>query len=162
MSGVLRMRRRREDPREGLLRAIAMIRRALAELKRAEWRARRLSQSDPQILKYILALQLVLERVLLRLETIAVTGIITRDLLRLPLSLVKEALSEIRPPVPALSSALLEIENVLGHVYTILPETPESIDVTSTQAAFDSEQARAVLREALREAERRIEEAGAQ
>jgi hypothetical protein len=153
---MFRKRKTRENPRIAVAQALTLTRRALQALDRAVWKARSLGEEGRSLLYYIVVLQLVLERVALRLETIANTGIITRGMLATPMMLVKESMSWLKAASIDVAPLIYDIDSILTGLYETLPEpTPLG---TSEIPEENKRDVQRILDEVRREAEKRVKE----
>ncbi|MCE4624686.1 MAG: hypothetical protein F7C35_02320 [Desulfurococcales archaeon] len=148
---------RKQDPRVLLARALTLTRQAIKYLERAEWRLKSLGDEAGDLLYQVVYLHLLLSRIALRLETLIVvysaTGTVRRDLLGLPIELVRQASKAIRQSTPEVSSIILELDEALTSVYEAVPEPPPTLQRRGEPLR---EEAKQILAEIEEEAKKRV------
>ncbi|MEB3764559.1 MAG: hypothetical protein GSR77_00100, partial [Desulfurococcales archaeon] len=100
--------RKHRDLRKATVDALTLSKIALHEVKKARAKLKALGQTSLD--EYLTALELVLERVVLRLTTITATGIATRELIAPVLVLIKNATEYFTALPPGITSSLHELE----------------------------------------------------
>lgn len=154
----------RKDAMRMVLNTLSTVRRAQLEVKKAKARARSMSRLVPReeynnLIVTLETIDIILERVALRLQTILASGIITRDLLIVPKAVVEKA-SELSSSIPlGLTQYLAEITDMLEVLASTAPASP---DTPSYMGDFtpSREEVEEVIREAREEAKRRLEPEG--
>lgn len=154
------MRRGRRDAVTLALTTLSAVRRAQAEVKRAKARARgvsRLVSSEEyrNLLMGLETLDVLLERVALRLETILASGLVTRDLVSTPKTVIERAAELASSVSPAISNSLAELTDMMELLASMAPQAPGAL-YTGEPAAAAAE-AEEVLKEAREEAKKRLE-----
>ncbi len=146
--------RKHRDLRKATVDALTLSKIALHEVKKARAKLKALGQTSLD--EYLTALELVLERVVLRLTTITATGIATRELIAPVLVLVKNATEYFTALPPGITSSLYELEAALTVMFEQAPgdETLESVFVDARYKAETEK----VLEEAREEARRKLGE----
>ena len=121
-------------------RALSQVRRALYAVRRARWRIERSRVADQDLIRYLRMLELVLERIAIRLETIATTGILSPSIVALPLALIREASKLVQIP---------EAEPIIGDIEITLASLLEATVQEPPQALLTaaSSEAKRILRE---------------
>ncbi|MEB3760339.1 MAG: hypothetical protein GSR72_06000 [Desulfurococcales archaeon] len=146
--------RKHRDLRKATVDALTLSKIALHEVKKARAKLKALGQTSLD--EYLTALELVLERVVLRLTTITATGIATRELIAPVLVLVKNATEYFTALPPGITSSLYELEAALTVMFEQAPgdETLESVFVDARYKAETEK----ILEEAREEARRKLGE----
>ncbi len=153
--------RGRVNPRRVLIDALAAVRRAQVEVRRAKARLSYMARQGYPLgeirglMENLEALDLVLERIGTRLTTILATGLLTKELLALPRELL-EASSRLEGLPPSIMEALSEVGDLLDSVYQAAPS--QSLDHAVVVEESVSREAEAILEEARSAARRRVEE----
>ena len=145
---------RSRDTRRAIIEALGLVRRAQMEARKGVARLARIAdkvEGGREILVSLETLNLVLERVALRLNTLLATGVITPGLLAPIAALVKELYEESRDLGPGISQALSELDDILEALYTWSSGGHPSIAEDAVRA-----EARMVIEEARREAEKKV------
>jgi len=145
------------DARRALIEALGLVRKAQMEARKGVARLSRLAdkvEGGRELLLRLETLNIVLERVALRLNTLLVTGVLSRELLEPVSALVKELYSESRDLGPSIAQALSELDDILESIAATAPP-PEPL----TRREYLREEARSIILEARREAEKRIGQA---
>jgi len=139
---------RRENPRILAARALGLVRQALYSVRRAKWMLERRGTEEKGLLRYLEILELTLERIALRLETIATTGIMTPEMILLPRALIQEVSKMMSLP---------QVEPVLSEIDLTLSALAElsQAEIPETMLTHVSEEARRILREIEAELEKR-------
>ena len=111
------LKRRREiSTRVAVSRALSIVRQVLMKVKIHEKRLERVAKRDPiakQMLENLYEIEHLLEFLSLRLETLAVTGIIPLSELEVPLRLMREAERSLGGSPPDILSLLGQAEEAL-------------------------------------------------
>ncbi len=146
--------RKHRDLRKATVDALTLSKIALHEVKKARVKLKALGQTSLD--EYLTALELVLERVVLRLTTITATGIATRELIAPVLVLIKNATEYFMALPPGITSSLHELEAALTIMFEQAPgdETLESVFV-DTRYKAETEK---ILEEAREEARKKLGE----
>jgi hypothetical protein len=148
--------RRREDPRRLVARTLTLVRQAITSIQRAEWRLLQTKTADQQLLSNLETLRLLLERIALRLETIAVTGILSEELISLPLELIKLSKSKLLPGLVDISPIIDDLDAALSTIYSDT-SSDELAGLTLREEPITPEAER-ILREVEEEAKKRVAE----
>ena len=148
-------RGKKRDLRILVASALRSSRMALHQVRRARWRLERHEESKSLLLQ-LLTLEYVLERIILRLETIAVSGLVTRELLALPLALIRELEHTLGPALPEATALIEEIGSALEEAYESAAPSPSLGGLSEGIPDTVREEARLVIEEARREADKRL------
>ncbi len=154
------MRKRRADPRRLLIDAIYRARLAQTEVRRAKTRLRSLPSKPPEVGRLLVSLEvleLALEAVVIRLETMLAANVFSGGLLALPVAILEELGEYARGLPPALADAIGGVEDALRSL-AAMPQVSEDVALHRDEAR---EEARKILEEAAEAAKRRMEEAPA-
>jgi len=149
---------RSSDARRAIIDALGLVRRAQREARKGARRLSRLAgriEGSRQMLVTLETLDLVLERIALRLNTLLMTGVITRDLIAPVSVLVKELYQQSQDLGPSISQALSELDDILE---SLAAAAPASEPFYRREEELRDE-ARSIILEARREAERRLGQA---
>jgi division protein CdvB (Snf7/Vps24/ESCRT-III family) len=154
---------RKKDAMKAIMEALALVRKAQLEVRRAKSRARTMSkllsiQEYKDLMEALETLDIILERVALRLQTILVTGVFNKELLETPKEILVRALNISSMIPPSITQSLAEITDTLDVLASHAPSIPEaSIPAVEESNSHVSENVEEVLREAKEEARRRLE-----
>lgn len=151
----------RKDAMRMVLNTLSTVRRAQLEARKAKIRARSMSrlvsrEEYDQLLVALETIDIVLERVALRLQTILASGIITRELVLVPKAVVERASQYTSTIPPNLSQALAEITDMLEYLAATAP-SPTGPQAPIPDMQPSSEEVEEVLRDAKEEARKRLE-----
>ncbi|MCE4617956.1 MAG: hypothetical protein F7C82_00915 [Desulfurococcales archaeon] len=154
----------RKDAMRMVLNTLSAVRRAQLEVRKAKIRAKSMSklvskEEYNNLLIVLETIDVVLERVALRLQTILASGILTRDLILLPKAVIERTAELSSTIPPSLTQSLAEITDMLEVLAAIAP-TPPDTPIYSLEAQPPSEEIEEVLREAREEARKRLEPEG--
>jgi len=149
---------RSSDARRAIIEALRLVRKAQVEARKGARRLSRLAdriEGGRQMLVALETLDLVLERIALRLNTLLVTGVITRDLIAPVSALVKELYQQSQDLGPNIAQALSELDDILESLTAAAP-APEPLYTKEEELRAE---ARDIILEARREAEKRLGQA---
>lgn len=116
----MRKRQPRINPRIAVIQALSAARQALLKTRMQIRRIRILAGKDESarsMLESLYAAEALLERVVLRLETISVAGIVTREGLDIPLRIVRWMSENTKGLPPDVSSVLSFVDEALSVAY---------------------------------------------
>lgn len=152
---------RKANVRVRVVEALNTVRQALYKARSS----RRMLESlyarshDPSLMRLIevyLKLELLLEAVALRLETVALTGVVARELVEPPLRVAREA-SALRDTLPPdLADLILEVDRSLAAIHDMA--APADYYGLNLDEGNISDDVQRILREAEAVAKRRLEE----
>ncbi len=148
--------------RVAVARALSSVRQSLLKVKLQERRLEITAKKDPiarKALENLYEIEHLLEFISLRLETLAVTGIIPLSELNLPLKLLKRVTEVIGGSPPDLLSLLSQAEDSLKAAlenYSPIPE--ELLTEPNHISRTEKEDVETILNEARTVAERKLEE----
>lgn len=150
--------REKSDPRLIAARALMLTRRALFEVRKAEWRLKNSREVNKDILRNLYVIETILFSIALRLQTISVVGVLTPDLLRMPRELVKAIMNE---GIPLQLYPLIEELDATLSMLNI-PEAPAEFESPTLGSEREDigRKVKEILEEARREADRRLRENG--
>jgi len=149
---------RSNDARRAIIEALGLVRKAQVEARKGAMRLSRLAdkiEGGRQMLVALETLDLVLERIALRLNTLLVTGVITKELVAPVSALVKELYQQSQDLGPSISQALSELDDILES----LAATAPAAEPLYKREEDLREEARNIILEAQREAEKRLGQA---
>ncbi len=154
---------RKKNIMKTMTEALALVRRAQIEVRRAKARAKTMSKllSEAEYRELVTSLEtldIVLEKVALRLQTMLVAGVINRELLEAPREILRKAMSISSMIPPSIGETLAEITDAIDILISSAPTMPEEVpSLIGISESSPSDYAESVLREAREEARRRLE-----
>ncbi len=159
---MIRRRGSEINARVAVAKALSAVRQSLLKVKIQERRLEMVVKKDPiarSILENLYEVEHLLEFVSLRLETLAVTGIIPLNELKVPLKVLKKVTEVLGGSPPDILSLLSQAEEALkeafeSHMYV---STPQDMLLDSTESL--NRDVENILNEAKVVAEHRLEEA---
>ncbi|MCE4600084.1 MAG: hypothetical protein F7C38_00760 [Desulfurococcales archaeon] len=154
---------RKRNIMKTMMEALALVRRAQIEVRRAKARAKTMSKllSEAEYRELATSLEtldIVLEKIALRLQTMLVAGVINRELLEAPREILRKAMSISSMIPPNIGETLAEISDAIDMLISSAPTMPEEApSLIEMSESSPSDYAESVLREAREEARRRLE-----
>ncbi len=148
------MKRKPVDIRKAVVDALTNAKIALHEVKKARSKLKIIGETELE--EYLIALEIILERIVLRLTTMTATGLITRELIAPILVLLQNSIEYFSALPPGIMSNLYELESILTQMANQAPgEEPLEHLITNTQYRKESQE---ILVQAREEARKRIKE----
>ncbi len=153
------LRRRQHSPKLRLLEATVSIRLATAKLSILVNRVKRIVAQNPndkqaiETLRKLVKLQLVLEAVALRLETLATTNIVSAEELSTVKEVIKVLGNEYKNIMPGIISILDDVDRAIVEV-----ASTSRIELVDTMVSVPTESARRILEQAEHIAKERLYE----
>ena len=160
---MIRRRKSSEiNARVAVAKALSAVRQSLLKVKIQERRLEMIVKRDPiarSVLENLYEVEHLLEFVSLRLETLAVTGIVPLNELKVPLKVLKKVTEVLGGSPPDILSLLSQAEEALKEAFEnhIYASAPQEMFLSSTESL--NRDVENILNEAKVVAEHRLEEA---
>ncbi len=161
---LLRRTRSNVDPKMAVIQALGASRQALLRIRAQIKRTKILAHRDEAARAFLQTLYMVenlLERVVLRLETMYAAGIVARDSLELPLKIVKWIEENAQGLPPDIGSIVSIVDEALSVAYAQSSELFSS-NILTVQPGSSSAEVENIIKEAYSVASLKLKERGEQ